>query len=124
MKLLFIGNSHTYYNAMPQIVQELLVATGGKAHVTMLAAGGKNLAYHATAQNTAFNIRFGGYDFVIAQEKAGGFDPISFRDSAKIIKDMADRAGCTSAFSSKPKERMVRPTVFTFARASSAFLSP
>ena len=26
MKLLLIGNSHTYYNAMPQILQDLFAA--------------------------------------------------------------------------------------------------
>ena len=93
MKLLFIGNSHTYYNAMPQMVQELFAAVGQKVHITMLAAGGKNLSYHITSQNVAFNVRYGGYDFVIAQEKAGGFEPLSFRDSAKILKDMCESAG-------------------------------
>ena len=131
MKLLFIGNSHTYYNAMPQIVQELLVATGGKAHVTMLAAGGKNLAYHATAQNTAFNIRFGGYDFVIAQEKAGGFDPISFRDSAKIIKDMADRAGAAfylympwTARDNRAAQADMTDVYQRFCRSNGCFFAP
>ena len=93
MKLLFVGNSPTYYNSMPDIVRRLFEATGQKTHVTMLAVGGKNLSYHATAHNTSFNIRCGGYDAVIAQDSANGFDAASFRDSAKALKEMADRAG-------------------------------
>ena len=96
MKLLLIGNSHTYYNAMPQILQDLFAAVGQKVHVTMLAVGGKNLAFHAASHNAVFNIRFGDYDAVIAQDKATGFEAGGFRDAAKLLKDMADNAG--SAF--------------------------
>ena len=93
MKLLFIGNSHTYYNSMPETVLRLLEATGQKAHVTMLTEGGKSLAYHASSPNTLFNIRCGRYDAVIVQDKATGFDPVSFRDNAKLLRDMAEKAG-------------------------------
>ena len=43
MKILFIGNSHTYYNEMPQMVKELFEYTGVKTHVTMSTEGGKGL---------------------------------------------------------------------------------
>lgn len=96
MKILFLGNSHTYYNAMPQLVQELFVAMGQKAHVTMLAVGGKNLSYHATSASAPFNIRYGEYDIVVAQDKAGNFDAATFFEGAKAIKNMVDESG--SAF--------------------------
>ena len=35
-KVLFIGNSHTYFNDMPQMVKELANAAGEELHVTML----------------------------------------------------------------------------------------
>ena len=44
MKLLFIGNSHSYYNSLPETVYRLLEATGMKPHVTALAEGGKGRA--------------------------------------------------------------------------------
>lgn len=50
MKLLFIGNSHTYYNSMPEIVKRLLEATGQKTHVTMLTESGKNLLHHVSCR--------------------------------------------------------------------------
>ena len=93
MKLLFIGNSHTYYNSLPDTVYRLLAATGQKPHVTMLAEGGKGLAYHATSPNTTVNIRCGRYDAVIAQDRASSFDPVAFRANAKAIKEKAERAG-------------------------------
>ena len=96
MKLLFIGNSHTYYNAMPEIVMQLLEATGQKTHVTMLCEGGKGLSQHLISPATAFNIRCGKYDAVIAQDKASGFLAKDLSEAAKAMKEMADRAG--SAF--------------------------
>lgn len=93
MKLLFIGNSHTYYNSMPETVLRLLEATGQKAHVTMLTEGGKGLTNHVASPAVAFNIRCGKYDAVIAQDRATGFDPASFYDGARALKEMADRAG-------------------------------
>ena len=93
MKLLFIGNSHTYYNAMPDIVRRLLDATGQRAHVAMVAEGGKNLAYHVTAPSTAFNIRCGEYDAVIAQDKGAAFEEGAFRAAASAIQEMTKKAG-------------------------------
>ena len=93
MKLLFIGNSHTYYNSLPETVMRLLEATGQKAHVTMLAEGGKDLRHLLNTPHTVFNIRCGKYDAIIAQDRATGFDPVSFRESAKALKELADKAG-------------------------------
>lgn len=131
MKLLFIGNSHTYYNAMPQIVQSLFAATGQKVHVTMLAAGGKTLSYHVTSQNVAFNVRYGGYDAVIAQENAGSFEPLSFRDSAKIMKDMSESAGAAfylympwTARDNRAAQKDMTDTYQRFCRENGCFFAP
>lgn len=93
MKILFIGNSHTYYNDLPATVLGLLATTGVKAHVTMLTAGGKNLSYHTKRQDVAFNIKYGGYDAVVLQDQASGFQAASFLEGAEQLKAMADAAG-------------------------------
>ena len=131
MKLLFIGNSHTFYNAMPQMVQELFAAVGQKAHVTMLAAAGKGLEYHVTSQNVAFNVRYGGYDFVIAQEKVGGFSSMAFRDGAKILKDMSESAGSAfylympwTARGDRAAQRDMTDTYMQFCRENGCFFAP
>lgn len=93
MKLLFIGNSHTYYNSMPETVKKLLEATNQKAHVSMLTQGGKNLVYHTSVPDVSFNIRAGEYDAVIAQDCASGFEAGAFREGAKALKEFTDRAG-------------------------------
>ncbi len=40
IKILFIGNSHTYYNDMPSLVKKRLDEKGYDCHVTMLAHPG------------------------------------------------------------------------------------
>ena len=93
MKLLFVGNSHTYYNNMPAIVLRLLEATGQKSHVTMVTSGGKDLIYHSKRPDVFFNITYGGYDAVIVQDKASGFERAAFLEGAATLKDMTDKAG-------------------------------
>lgn len=77
-KILFIGNSHTYYNFLPAMVKELFASVGENVEVTMITEGGKCLDYHAAHRNTAFNILWGNYDVVVLQGKATDFDPEKF----------------------------------------------
>jgi len=93
MKLLFIGNSHTYYNDVAGTVLHLLEATGEKSHVTMLTRSGKALGHHATDPAVSFNLRYGKYDFVIAQDRGSVFEGEAFEAGAAAIKKMADEAG-------------------------------
>jgi len=93
MKILFIGNSHTYYNDMVHTVQRLLEATGEKTHVTMLTRGGKPLPFHVQDPAVPFNIRYGGYDVVVAQDRASSFDPIGFEEGATALKALTSEQG-------------------------------
>ena len=131
MKLLFIGNSHTYYNALPETVQALFAAVGQKVHITMLGVGGKNLAYHAASHNALFNIRYGGYDAVIVQDKASGFEPAAFRDGAKLLKDMADAVGSAfylympwAARDNRALQNDMTDAYQRFSRANGCFFAP
>jgi hypothetical protein len=85
MKILFIGNSHTYYNDLPQIVKELLEYTGIKTHVTMSTEGGKGLIYHCNREDVNFNIRHGDYDVVVLQDKATHFNADDFKQGGHIL---------------------------------------
>lgn len=72
-KILFVGNSHTYFNDMPQMVREIAQAAGEKVHVTMLTRGGMTLDWHRQQEQTAFNLRYGEYDFCVLQDAAHPF---------------------------------------------------
>lgn len=131
MKLLFIGNSHTYYNSMPETVFRLLEATGDKPHVTMLSEGGKGLAYHVSTPATNINIRCGRYDAVIAQDRASMFDAAAFRDAAKALKDMTERVH-TKFFLFMPwtgrdhraAQRDMTEIYHDFCRSNNCFFAP
>lgn len=75
MRVLFVGNSHTYFNDMPaqfsRMVREL---TGQEPEVEMLAYSGRSLAWH---REEYFALRFallrGGFDYCVLQQQAHPF---------------------------------------------------
>ena len=87
MKVLFIGNSHTYFNDMPAIFRAICAGSGVDAHVVMLTRGGMGLDYHVRQEQTRFNILYGGYDYIVLQSKASNFDPESYLENGKKIYD-------------------------------------
>ena len=62
LAILFIGNSHTYFNDMPLMVQRRAEDAGYDCRVTMIAHGGWFLAQHVEEPDVRFNNLFGGYD--------------------------------------------------------------
>ena len=47
MKIIFIGNSHTYMNDMPQLLSEMVEnVTSESCEVFMLAYSGRSLKWH------------------------------------------------------------------------------
>lgn len=75
LNILFIGNSHTYYNDMPLLVRRHAEEAGFACRVVMLAHGGWHLAQHVQEQEARFNILYGRYDYVVLQEHAHPFAP-------------------------------------------------
>lgn len=68
-KILFVGNSHTYYNDMPYILQYFTNCSDvPDAQITMLTQGGKSLAFHKEQPQVRFNILYGGYEYVVLQQ--------------------------------------------------------
>ncbi len=90
-KILFIGNSHTYFNDMPRMVQELFLCAGEKAEIAMLTHGGMSLDWHFHQEQTRFNILYGEYDSIVLQQVAHPFDgyqPLS--DGVAAIRGLAE----------------------------------
>ena len=75
MRILFIGNSHTFYNDMPAILAGLARKEGILCEVTMIAHGGWYLEQHQAEPEIRFNILHGHYDYVVLQEHAHPFGP-------------------------------------------------
>lgn len=73
MKLLFIGNSHTYYHAMPYQCRALLAAHNIDADVTQIVAPGKSLQWHGTNPETIQALQYNAWDHVILQQATHPF---------------------------------------------------
>jgi len=92
--ILFIGNSHTYYNDMPLMVQRRAIEEGFDCRITMIAHGCWYLEQHAEEPDVRFNILFGGYDYVVLQEYAQPFGPEEkFAKAAKKLNSWIRDAG-------------------------------
>lgn len=77
MKVLFIGNSHTYFNDMPQLFSMMCRGGAGvETETAMLAYSGRTLAWHEKEYfSVRFNLLYGGYDYCVLQQAAHPFPP-------------------------------------------------
>jgi hypothetical protein len=66
-KVLFIGNSYTNYNNLPQLTYEVANSTGDGLIVDGSIVGGSSLEFHATNGFTENNISEDTWDYVIIQ---------------------------------------------------------
>lgn len=73
-KVLFIGNSMTFYNNLWNVVQGLAKRNGHDIEVESATNPGKTILYNASAQNCVEAMKKGGYDVVVLQDIVGGFD--------------------------------------------------
>lgn len=99
MKVLFIGNSHTYFNDMPALFKAFAAQKGLEAQVTMLTKGGMGLDYHLKQEQTLFNIRYGEYDYVVLQHTAHPMgDLTAMQEAARALVRIIREAGSTPVF--------------------------
>ncbi len=80
MKILFIGNSYTYYNDMPRTVEKLLAENGFESQVDSVTVGGRKLYKNLDKEDKKFGVikelgSKNNYDVLILQEQS--FLPIT-----------------------------------------------
>ena len=100
VKILFIGNSHTYYNYMPHMVQGLALASGIDCEVMVIAANGFNLSrfaskddpYGAMVYDKLKNYK---WDYVVLQENRNRIieKPGSSENSFKTLYKEINKSG-------------------------------
>lgn len=94
MKILFIGNSHTYYNDMPYLFARFCQEKHRDVDVVMLAHGGKGWDFHIEEPEVKFNILYGRYDAVILQHTAHPMGDLSvMNQSGKKLIQWVREAG-------------------------------
>lgn len=69
-RVLFIGNSYTYVNNLPQMVADVATSVNDTVEFDSYAPGGYTLQQHATDLNTINKIMTGNWDFVVLQEQS------------------------------------------------------
>ncbi|MCR5502761.1 MAG: hypothetical protein K6F53_07115 [Lachnospiraceae bacterium] len=97
IRILFIGNSHTYMHDLPAKVQALSAKDGYECEAVMLAHPNWYLHQHAEEPEARFNIKYGRYDYVVLQEHAHPFDRIEeYKEAARTLAGQIREAGATS----------------------------
>lgn len=98
MKVLFVGNSHTFFNDMPELFAQFVEkTTGEKPEVVMLAYGGRDYLWHRKEYFALrFNLMYGGYDYCILQQAAHPYPPKeSTMEYGGMIIDLCKKYGVT-----------------------------
>jgi hypothetical protein len=70
LKVLFIGNSYTYFNSLPQLVADLFKDSGEPIVVDSITQGGAWLQNHFDNPSTLEAIETGGWTHVVLQEQS------------------------------------------------------
>jgi len=69
-RILFIGNSYTYVNNLPQLLYDLALSAGDTIVYDSNTPGGYTLQSHCTNATTLSKISLGNWDYVILQEQS------------------------------------------------------
>ena len=67
-RILFIGNSYTYYNNLPTMVKNMAASTGDKLNASSFTVGGTSLEGHFANTGTTGALQQGGWDYVVLQD--------------------------------------------------------
>ena len=70
LRILFIGNSYTFVNDLPQICVGVAASAGDVISFDSYAPGGYSLQQHASDSNTVNKIKQGDWDHVVLQEQS------------------------------------------------------
>jgi Domain of unknown function (DUF4886) len=100
MKILFIGNSHTYLHYMPQMLVELARAADFRLHTDQVTGEGTNLQWHWNNASTREKIKSRPWDYIVLQDRSGG--PLeeleSFQTHARLLDEEIRHQGAKTVF--------------------------
>ena len=84
MKVLWVGNSFTFYNDMPTMVRDIAATQNVKLSITKFLKGGERFAGHLTNEKLIEALQNGGWDYVILQ----GFSSTPAYSTRSVIEDV------------------------------------
>ncbi|HNP98423.1 MAG TPA: PKD domain-containing protein [Bacteroidia bacterium] len=68
--VLFLGNSYTYVNNLPQLVANMAANTGDSVYYDSHTPGGFTLQQHLNDSTSINKIKAGGWDYIVLQEQS------------------------------------------------------
>jgi hypothetical protein len=118
LRVLFVGNSYTFFNDLPRLVERLAEAAGGRPIETAQAVrGGARLEDHWESSQVRQAIESGDWDFVVLQSQSrfgmprladGAGEPIppeSFHHHARLLDGLIREQGARTIFFLQWKRR-------------------
>lgn len=87
MRVLFIGNSHTFTHDVPSIINKLFIENNEKWEYKEMTVSGQTLKFHSTREDLLNEIKVGNYDIIILQERASNFDQELFNEGFNPLYD-------------------------------------
>ena len=132
LKVLFIGNSHTFVNDMPALFSEAARRDNIRCDVVMCTGSGWHLSQHVKEPDIRFNILHGHYDYVVLQEYTHPFGPEkSMHEAVAKLGEWIRAAGSTPvmymmwAKKGHPEEQAELTNAYTScAKEINALLAP
>jgi hypothetical protein len=135
LNVLFIGNSHTYFNYMPKMLSMLVDSEdrGFRLFTDQCTGEGASLEWHWKNPFSRNAIREKSWDYVVLQDRSGGplEDPESFARHAHLLDAEIGKQGAKTAFfltwanRSRPETQAVLTDVYRrAAQKLSAILAP
>lgn len=101
MKVLFIGNSFTARNNVPELVAQLAEARGKRLQHRLISAGGASLRMHWNKGDAQKAIRETRYDYVVLQEQSTLpiKNPIRMHENIRLFdKEIKDSGAKTALY--------------------------
>ncbi len=93
-KVLFVGNSHTYVNNIPELVQKMAATQGIQLEVSAITAGGYRLEDHVADGKVQAALKSEKFTVVILQEQSGRpvLEAAAFKASVQQLAALAKTA--------------------------------
>lgn len=100
IRVLFIGNSYTYFNNLPEMLSKLAASAGLSLETEMVARGGATLQQHWEEGLALKALKQGRWDYVVLQEQSmlPVSDPATMHKYAKMFDAEIKQIGAKTVF--------------------------
>ncbi len=113
IRVLFIGNSYTYVNNVPRLVEAIAGSLPGPCIETgMIASGGATLAAHWADDSVTQRIRAGHWTDVVLQDQSTDGEQWWVNGQPRVGTSGAELADYSGRFAGVIKEAKARPILF------------